>query len=297
MQRGTFSIQDGIDIFLLDCEARRLTASTREFYRGKLAVFVAWCDGEGVRELACLSAHDLRCFLVHIQRRQLSSQYQNNLARAIRAFLNFCVRDELLDRSPFDKVQMPRLEKKILPAFSVQDIQQILRHCTSDRDRAICLFLLDSGVRLSELIALTVDDINLDTGEVWVRAGKGQKQRTCYIGVRTRKQLKRYLAGRATLWGQAPLFASENTGAALTVDGMVQVMRRLGKRAKVRHCTCHTFRRTFALTCLRNGMNIYVLARLMGHSDIVILRQYLALVEADLQKAHKEFGAVDSLIG
>ena len=296
MQRGTFSIQDGMDIFLLDCEARRLTASTRQFYRGKLSTFIAWCEDAGIRQLAELSAHDIRRFLVHIQRRQLSSQYQHNLARAIRAFLNFCVRDELIERSPFDKVQMPRLEKKILQAFSTQDIQRILRHCTSDRDRAICLFLLDSGVRVSELIALTVDDINVDTGEVWVRAGKGQKQRTCYIGVKTRKQLKRYLASRETLWGQAPLFASEATGDHLTISGMVQLMKRLRKHAEVDHCTCHTFRRTFALTCLRNGMNIYVLARLMGHSDIIILRQYLALVEADLQQAHKEFGAVDSLI-
>ena len=51
------------------------------------------------------------------------------------------------------------------------------------------------------------------------------------------------------------------------------------------------------LTCLRNGMNIYVLARLMGHSDITVLRQYLALAEVDLQKAHKEFGAVDRMLG
>lgn len=297
MQRGTFSLRDALDIFLLDCEARRLTAGTRQFYRSKLRVFLAWCDDEGVEQLDRLSAHDIRRFLVHIQRRGLSSQYQHNLARAIRAFLNFCVRDELLERSPFDRVQMPRLEKKILQAFSTQDIQQILRHCLSDRDRAICLFLLDSGVRLSELVALTVDDVNVDTGEVWVRAGKGQKQRTCYIGVRTRKQLKRYLASRDTLWGQAPLFASQATGDALTVSGMVQVMKRLRNRSGVDHCTCHTFRRTFALTCLRNGMNIYVLARLMGHSDITVLRKYLALVEADLQKAHKEFGVIDSLIG
>jgi integrase/recombinase XerD len=191
MQRGTFSLHDCLDMFLLDCEARRLTPSTRQFYRAKLSVFLAWCDDQPVEQIGQLTAHHIRQFLVHIQRRDLSSQYQHNLAQAIRAFLNFCVRDELLEQSPFDRVQMPRVEKKILQAFTIQDIQRILRHYDSDRDRAICLFLLDSGLRASELIALTVDDVNLDTGEVWVRSGKGQKQRTCYIGVRTRKQLKR----------------------------------------------------------------------------------------------------------
>ena len=161
----------------------------------------------------------------------------------------------------------------------------------------MCLFLLDSGVRAGELVALAVDDVNIDTGEVWVRSGKGQKQRTCYIGAKTRKQLKRYISSRGTVWGGAPLFASENTGEPLTVSGIVQLMKRLSQRSSVRNCTAHTFRRTFALTCLRNGMNIYVLARLMGHTDITVLRQYLALAEVDLQKAHKEFGAVDRMLG
>lgn len=297
MQRGTITLHDSLDIFLLDCESRRLTKSTRQFYKAKLSVFIAWCDSEGIQDLGKLGAHDIRRFLVHIQRRELSSQYQHNLARAIRAFLAFCVRDELIEKSPFARVQMPRLEKKILQAFSTPDIQRILRQCTTDRDRALCLFLLDSGVRASELIALTVDDVNVETGEVWVRAGKGQKQRTSYIGVKTRKQLKRYLAKRNETSGQAPLFASEHNGESLTISGMVQLMNRLRTRSDVPTCTCHTFRRTFALTCLRNGMNIYVLARLMGHSDIVVLRQYLALVEADLRKAHNDFGVVDKRIG
>ncbi len=74
-------------------------------------------------------------------------------------------------------------------------------------------------------------------------------------------------------------------------------MERLRKRSGVATCTAHTFRRTFALNCLRNGMNIYVLARLMGHADITILRQYLPLIEDDLQDAHARFGAVDNLHG
>jgi len=109
--------------------------------------------------------------------------------------------------------------------------------------------------------------------------------------------LKRSLAKRNETSGQSPLFASEHNGESLTISGMVQLMNRLRTRSGVPTCTCHTFRRTFALTCLRNGMNIYVLARLMGHSDIVVLRQYLALVEADLRKAHNDFGVVDKLIG
>lgn len=297
MQRGTFLLDDSLDMFLLDCEARRLTKSTRQFYRAKLSVFINWCNEQGITGVGEVSAHLIRKFLVSIQRRDLSSHYQYNLARAIRAFLNYCVRDELIEKSPFDKVQMPRLEKRILDAFSTEDVRKILRECCIPRDKAICLFLLDSGVRASELTALDVEDVNLDTGEVRVRVGKGQKQRRCYIGAKTRKELKRYLAGRDTCRASDPLFVSEKRRERLTISGMVQLMERIRRRSGVAICTCHTFRRTFALTCLRNGMNIYVLARLMGHADITILRQYLALAEEDLQEAHRQFGAVDSLIG
>ena len=156
---GTHQFSDALDLFLLDCEARRLTVATREFYRLKLSLFVRWCDEQGIKTLQQLTAHDLRRYLVSLSRRELSSQYQNNLARAIRAFLNYCVRDEPLAVSPFNKVQMPRLEKKILTALSSCDIQAILRGCSSERDKAMCLFLLDSGVRVSELVALNVADV------------------------------------------------------------------------------------------------------------------------------------------
>ena len=84
-------------MFLLDCEARRLTLGTRQIYTAKLSLFIRWCDRQDIHALHELSAHDIRRYLVHLSRRKLSAQYQHNIARAIRAFLNYCVRDELLD--------------------------------------------------------------------------------------------------------------------------------------------------------------------------------------------------------
>lgn len=297
MQRGTHLFSTALDLFFLDCEARRLTAGTLQFYQAKLSLFVRWCEQEGLQTIQDLTAHHIRRYLVHLQRRQLSSQYQHDLARAIRAFLNYCVRDELIDKSPFAKVQMPRLEKKILEALSPDEIRLLLKSCATERDRALCLFLLDTGVRASELVALNVEDIDLKTGMVTVRLGKGQKGRTTYAGARTRKQLRRYFAERGTLKEREPVFVTERANKRMTLSGLIQIMGRLQERSGVATCTCHAFRRTFALNCLRNGMNIYVLARLMGHADITILRQYLPLVEDDLQDAHARFGAVDHLLG
>jgi site-specific recombinase XerD len=137
-QRRTpiISLPDALDMFLLDCAARRLAEGTFQFYKSKLAVFFHWCDDHGVNALADVTAHDIRRFLVDIHHRKLSSQYQNNLARAIRAFLNYCVRDELIGTSPFKKVQMPRLEKKIISALSPADIKKVSSHRTHFQIRA-----------------------------------------------------------------------------------------------------------------------------------------------------------------
>lgn len=205
------------------------------------------------------------------------------------------MRDELIEVSPFDKVQMPRLQRKIPETLTPDEVARVLRVCKNARDRAICLFLLDSGVRASEMLALTVGDVDMQSGMVTVRLGKGQKGRTTFVGASTRKQLKRYLAERGDAKSYQPLFPNEINGQRLSQAGLVQLMERLRVRSGVKTCRAHSFRRTFALTCLRNGMNIYVLAKLMGHADISVLRHYLAIVEEDLQEAHARFGTVDGM--
>lgn len=292
---GTYQLMDAVDMFLLDCEARRLTPATRQFYQSKMRRFIRFCAGEGVHALHELTPHHIRNYLISFPRRNLSSWYQHDTARAIRAFLNYCVRDELIAVSPFNKVQMPRLEKKVMEALSPAELHAIFRSCVNARDKALCLFLLDSGVRASELVALNVGDIDLKTGLVKVRLGKGQKDRTTYVGAHTRKEIKRYWATRGDPRPDAPAFASEFRYTRLRLDGLVQAMGRLQERSGVKGCTARAFRRTFAINCLRNGMNVYVLARLMGHADISVLRHYLPLLESDLQDAHERFGTVDHM--
>lgn len=88
--------------------------------------YLAHLAESSIETIQDLTAHYIRRYLVELHRRELSSQYQHDLARAIRAFLNYCERDELLEKSPFDKVHMPSLEKKIMVAFSTDEIQRLL---------------------------------------------------------------------------------------------------------------------------------------------------------------------------
>lgn len=222
LQRGT-PLRYAADQFFLDCAARRLTCQSQEFYRFKLGVLLRWAEDQGLTDLGELDHRQLRRFLVDLSQRNYSDQYQHNIARAARAFFNFCVRDELLPRSPFDKVQMPRLAQEALVALTDTEVQRILRASQHERDKALVLFLLDSGVRASELLALNIGDLDLTTGAVRVRQGKGRKDRATFVGARTRKQTARYLRLRLDTDPNLPLFASLRGGGRLTLDGLGSV--------------------------------------------------------------------------
>lgn len=137
--------------------------------------------------------------------------------------------------------------------------------------------------------------VDMSSGAVHVRIGKGQKDRISYIGPHTRKRLARYLHGERIADHDA-LFVSQQHHTRMTYYGLAQLIKRLREAAKVPNLTAHALRRTFALNSLRAGMNIFVLAKLMGHADLTVLRQYLQLVEDDLQEAHKRADVVGSMI-
>lgn len=295
-QQSTPSFEQAFQMFMLDAESRRLTNSTKRFYRQRLGRFFSWCLTQNVSQVDEVSPHLIRAYLVTLQDRGLADHTQHAAARAIRTFFNFCVAEEFLSDSPMKRVRMPRLDKRILPAFEKEEVQRLLAVCDNQRDKTIVLCLLDTGCRNSEFIALDGGNVDLKSGAVYVHQGKGRKDRVTYLGAAARKQLMRYYTERGTPGETDPIWLSFNNGERLTTWGLIQLMGRLGDKAGVEHCTPHTFRRTMALWSLRNGMNIYALQQLMGHSDLTVLMRYLALVENDLKNAHDSYGAVDSML-
>ena len=290
------SVKQAYDDFMLYNRAARLTAKTQSFYECQLAPFVRHCHANTIERVDAITPVLVREYLISLEARRLSDYSVHAAARSIRAFLNFCVREEHIIVSPMARVAMPRVNRRILPAFSEDDVHRLLSICETKRDRAILLFLLDTGCRVSELVNLNGGDINIRTGEVQIRQGKGGKDRSVFLGQTVRDSLLDYYGERGVPDEQEPIWLSQTRGERLTLSGLQQALKRLGRQSGVKHCSPHTFRRTFAITCLRNGMDIFRLARLMGHSDIGVLRQYLYLVKDDLRTAHAQFGSVDRLL-
>jgi len=165
---------------------------------------------------------------------------------------------------------------------------------TGDRDAAILLCLLDTGARATEFLNIDLEDLNQATGTILIRKGKGGKPREVYLGRFSRRVLRKYLKHRAddnqALWVTHPRFGSERLG----YDGLRAVIHRRPLDAKIEEPSLHDFRRAFALAMLRNGTDVYTLAKLMGHEGITVLQRYLKQTYQDTKAAHRRAGPVDN---
>ena len=170
-----------------------LAASTLHFYRVTLGISFRYLEAQQVTLLGDVTAHHIRKFLTLRQDAGLSTYTQHKYARALRTFFRFCVREGLLPQSPMSTVTMPRVEKLLPTSFTEDQVTSILAECTTEHDKTICLVLLDTGLRASELLALNLGDIDVKDARIFVRHGKGQKQRAVFFGVKTRRQLLRYM--------------------------------------------------------------------------------------------------------
>jgi integrase/recombinase XerC len=228
----------------------------------------------------------------------------NAYYRALRAFSNFCIAEGLLEDTPLKNVKAPRVPNDQIQPLDHEQVQALLdaarRTRSPERDVAVILLLVDTGMRASELTGLQMTDVDRGTGELTV-LGKGNKKRAVYMGVACRRALWRYLeTERVEALPDEPLFVSvggQKSGTALTLSGVHRIVAQAGKAGGVKgvRCSPHTLRHTFAVNFLRGGGNLFELQQLMGHADLTVLRRYVALAEADLAQAHRNASPADRM--
>jgi site-specific recombinase XerD len=169
--------------------------------------------------------------------------------RVLRAFANFCLADGLLEETPFKNVGPPRVPVDQVQPFASEQVQALLdavrRGRAPERDVALILVLVDTGMRVSELCSLTVGEVDRGTGEFRV-TGKGNKRRRVYMGTNTRRALWLYLErDRRSALPDEPLFVSvggHEPGGAMSPSGVRQILKKAGEKARLRgvRCSPHT---------------------------------------------------------
>ena len=288
--------------FLLDRQARNLSPRTVDYYARSLAVWRDFLLTQAVTTTESVTPTHIRRYLVQLAEKGHTPGGIVTLYTALRVFLRWYIEEYTpANWNPLAKIKAPKRPKEILPPLALSRFQAMVDSCerrtfSGDRDRALLMLTLDTGIRHQELTDLLIGDVDLNNGQITIRSGKGRKSRAVFIGTKTRRALLAYFRHRESLDNDGALWV-KNSGETLTKSGIRQVVRRAADRAGVDEPGMHEFRRAFAINSLRNGMDVATLQRLLGHSSLEVVLRYLDLVDDDLRTASGKYGVVDGLKG
>ena len=293
-------IDDVIATYLTACEVEGKTAHTVKSYRASLADFRRVGRKVGLPSAAdgYTVAH-VYTFLQDLRARGARPAYQHRRHREVKAFFSWCRRMGYIEANVFARVPLVKLEQQIIEPFSQADVQRLLDSqdratYLGCRNYAIFLFLLDTGVRVSECVAVDLDDVDWAQGRVRVLHGKGKKQRWVAIGTMTAEALRDYLARHR---GRSPgaLFRSRK-GHAVRPNALNVLMRRVAVRVGLRKVHPHRFRHTFATWAIRSQAREIDVQILLGHSSLTMVQRYARTYSSEQAvKAHAGFSPVGQL--
>jgi site-specific recombinase XerD len=234
---------------------------------------------------------------------RLSGHTVNGYMRALQTFWSWLGREDFIEENPFARLKIPKAPKKVIPIFTEEQLRQLFGavDVTSPigyRDYAIMLTLLDTGIRCNEFNRLRLPDVNFESRlfKVW---GKGSRERLVPIGAKVQKAIWKYI-NRYRPDPASPRYDHvflTHDGHPLTKDRLEAIVERYGRKAGITgvRVSPHTFRHTMAVTFLRNGGDVFTLQRILGHSQLEVLRVYINLAQADISRVHQRNSPADNM--
>jgi site-specific recombinase XerD len=287
-----------IESFLIDRKSQGLSVETIRFYQKKLKYFEKYCENQVVTQIDQITPDLIRRYLLELAETHNPGGV-HACFRPLRTFLLWVEEEEIMPinwKNPIRKVKAPKLPVEPIEPVTLQDIHALLEICGRNfsgvRDKVMILGLLDTGVRAQEFLKLNLEDVEMASGAVLIRQGKGRKPRMVFLGRKTVRAIRAYFRVRRD--NNIALWVSVH-GDRMTYSALRCMLRRRAQLAGLKKVpTPHDFRRAFALIMLRNGVDIFALQKLMGHSDLQVLRRYLAQTDQDIHVAHMRGSPVDN---
>ena len=276
---------------------RRLAPNTVESYARDLDRYLAFIAQGTTLQLKQCTRSDLTRFFTLQQSLGLSARSLARMLSSIKTFFNYLIIEGVLDQNPFQDVRTPQIDKRLPEVMNREEIDALIKAPDTEtafglRDRAFFEVLYATGLRVSELIGLRMDNLNFDTGFVIV-TGKGSKQRIVPLGEVALGWLRSYLTQvRPVLIkrsGNSFVFVNRG-GAAMSRQGFWKLIKKYSLSAGItKKISPHTLRHSFATHILEGGADLRSVQVMLGHADIQTTQIYTHVANTTLKKIHDTY--------
>lgn len=317
-----------IDEYMYNCRSRKLRPKTMQSYEQTLRLFERWCLEEaGITEPGQILDSTIRHYICSLQERgkytfyavencaisynptrrrdfsqSVSTTTINNYIRNLKAFFTWYA-DFTQSPNPMERIRQLKNERKSQEYLEDHEMEKLLKifdqsYYSEHRDFMIIMLLLDTGMRLGECLKVTTD--NLDMGERTIclpaENTKGRRTRLVFFSAKTAKSLQRWLRFKDRYTSSDLLFPVKS-GNPLEIHSFESAFKRyLGRAGIEKDYSPHALRNNFAKRCLMNGMDIYTLSRILGHSSVTVTeRAYLDLTDRDLRHRYQNFSPIENM--
>lgn len=272
-----------------------LSRNTLESYGRDIKQFFDFIKGSNI-SVFNVNKTTVITYLIYLQKSGKATSSISRSLAALRSFYQFLFNNKYIEKNPTLNLESPKIEKKLPQILSVNQVEQLLKQPNvndpkGNRDQCMLELLYATGIRVSELVALDVDDVNLNLGFIKCR-GKGMKDRVIPVGSIAMEALTEYINNYRPALVKAEkenaLFVNFH-GNRLTRQGFWKIIKHYTKMAKIDiDITPHTLRHCFAAHLLENGADLKSVQEMLGHSDISTTQVYAQITRSKIKEVYKK---------
>ena len=234
-----------------------------------------------------ITSRDIMGWLASLKIKGNNNRTVSNNRNCVSAFFKWMFRESLIEKNPLDSIQTIKVPEEELKAFSSEEIDTIRSNCKKPVERAMVEMLLSSGLRVSELCNLKLEDVDFNGLTIYVKNGKGSKDRTTFFTPVARKYLKKYLEQNKH---KSEYVFTNHFGNQYTPSGIRHKTTDLAERCQI-HIHPHRFRRTLATDLAEKGMPIQEIQKLLGHTSIETTRKYIEVRKRKIEASYRQYVA------
>jgi integrase/recombinase XerD len=274
-----------------------LSKNTIEAYGHNLNRFLTHLQKKGIRKLEEIGKLDVKAFLLSLKKQGLSAKTVVRNLVALRTFFKFLTQEGMLEANPVEEIDSPTVAKTLPEILSLKEVEQVLEQPDPQtllgvRDRAMLELLYATGMRVSELTRLPMNQINLEGGYVLLY-GKGSKERLVPLGKEAIQRVAQYLEtarGKLAKGKESPFLFINRSGRQMSRQHFWKNLKAYGLKAGIRkRITPHLLRHSFASHLLERGADLRSVQMMLGHVDISTTQIYTHVTGERLKKVHERY--------